>query len=506
MSCNYLLGALCVLVWTCSLVPASSDDLVRIGLKKRPLEVHNVKAAQMARLQGRYSNSFDSTPHEASDVDVLSLKNYMDAQYYGEISIGTPPKKFTVIFDTGSSNLWIPSSKCIFSMGCLFHHKYRHRKSSSYQAIGDPCKLNYGSGSVAGFLSQDNVGVGNLVVKNQVFMEVTREKSLSFAFAKFDGIVGLGFQEIAAGDVIPVWYNMVEQALVRDSVFSFWLNRNPEAKQGGEIVFGGVDQRHFTGQHTFVPVTQKGYWQFQLDDFFIGENSTGFCDDGCAAIVDSGTSLLAGPTGVIAEINHAIGAEGIVSHECKSMVAEYGALIWDLLVSGIKPSQVCSTVALCAGIGTESESDKIEMVVDEEFDVEAPAGFDVLCTACKMLVMWIQNQLRRQQTKDSVFNYVNELCERLPSPMGESVVDCSLMSTLPDVSFMIGNTNFTLTPDQYIIRSGERHSPVCLSGFIALDVPPPRGPIWILGDVFMGVYHTVFDYGNLQLGFAEASQ
>ena len=54
-------------------------------------------------------------------------------------------------------------------------------------------------------------------------------------------------------------------------------------------------------------------------------------------------------------------------------------------------------------------SDKIEMVVDEEFDVEAPAGFDVLCTACKMLVMWIQNQLRRQQTKDSVFNYVNEV-------------------------------------------------------------------------------------------------
>ena len=58
---------------------------------------------------------------------------------------------------------------------------------------------------------------------------------------------------------------MVEQALVRDSVFSFWLNRDPQAKQGGEIVFGGVDQKHFRGQHTFVPVTQKGYWEVRDD-------------------------------------------------------------------------------------------------------------------------------------------------------------------------------------------------------------------------------------------------
>ena len=60
---------------------------------------------------------------------------------------------------------------------------------------------------------------------------------------------------------------MVSQGLVKKPVFSFWLNRNTEGEEGGEIVFGGMDSNHYVGEHTYVPVTQKGYWQVKHDHF-----------------------------------------------------------------------------------------------------------------------------------------------------------------------------------------------------------------------------------------------
>lgn len=507
MGNKILLKVFCLWALTCLLLPANSNGLVRIGLKKRRLDLDTIKAARITRQEGKSGAGANSLVHDlgSSDADIIPLKNYLDAQYLGEIGIGSPPQNFTVIFDTGSSNLWVPSSKCYFSIACYFHSKYKSSLSSTYIKNGNSCEIHYGSGSISGFLSQDNVQVGGLVVKDQVFIEVTKEGSLSFVLGKFDGILGLGFQEISVGNVVPVWYNMVQQDLVDDEVFSFWLNRNPEAKEGGELVFGGVDPKHFKGKHTYVPVTKKGYWQINMGDFLIGNHSTGLCEEGCAAIVDSGTSLLAGPTPIITEINHAIGAEGVVSAECKEVVSQYGDLIWELLISGVKPNKVCAQLGLCIFNGDEYVSTGIESVVEKENKEGSSAGDDLLCTACEMLVIWVQNQLREKETKEAAINYLDKLCESLPSPMGESVIDCNSISTMPNISFTIGDKPFSLTPEQYVLKTGEGIAQVCISGFMALDVPPPRGPLWILGDVFMGVYHTVFDYGNLEVGFAEAA-
>ncbi|XP_054822831.1 aspartic proteinase-like [Prosopis cineraria] len=507
MSSKHLWTAFCLLALTCSLLPSFSFGILRIGLKKRPLDLQRIRAARAAREELRLGRpvkdlyQFISNSH---DEDILPLKNYVDVIYYGEIGIGTPPQTFTVIFDTGSSNLWVPSSWCYLSIACYVHSWYKSSKSSTYTKNGTSCEIQYGTGSIFGFFSQDNVEVGDVVVKHQDFIEATREESLSFALLEFDGIFGLGFQEISVEQAVPVWYNMVKQDLVGEKVFSFWLNVDPEVEEGGEVVFGGVDPNHFKGKHTYVPVTRKGYWQIEIRDFLIGGLSTGVCEGGCAAIVDSGASLLAGPTSVVAEINHAIGAEGIFSSECKELASQFADKIWDLLVSGVDPDEVCSHLSLCSTYGDRSKSTGIEMVTETTEREGLSARDNNTCSLCEMAVVWIQNQLKRKAVKEKVINYINQLCERLPSPSGESTVSCESISQMPNISLTIGDELFNLTPQQYILRSGQGVAAICLSGFASFDIPPPYGPLWILGDVFMRAYHTIFDYGNLQVGFAKA--
>ncbi|KAL2937731.1 Aspartic proteinase [Bienertia sinuspersici] len=468
-----------LVIWSCSRTLSSSliasyGGWTRIELKKHQLDFKSVTAAGI-NVRQDYKDL-----HSA----IAYLKNFMDIQYYGEISIGTPPQKFNVVFDTGSSNLWVPSSKCFISIACYFHSRYTQGCQDIYQDC------------------QDHVSVGDLVVKDQVFVEAQIEKSVDLILTQFDGILGLGFLDMSIGRVTPLWYNMVQQRLVSQQLFSLWLNQDPYAEFGGEIVFGGIDWRHYQGDHTYVPVANNGYWQIEVKDFDIANESTGHCLDGCAAIVDSGTSLLAGPTMAVAQINHAIGAEGIVSLECKTFVSNYGARIWDLLISGLEPERICTEVGLCVH---NNSSGGIETVVDSDYKEDSTVNDATFCSFCEMAIMYIQVQIKELKAKEKTLNFMNELCEKLPNPGRKSFVDCNKIGEMPPISFTIGGKAFPLMPEQYIIKVKEGCSTVCFNGFVAVDVPPPQGPLWILGNIFLGAYHTVFDFGNLKVGFAKAA-
>ncbi|KAK1278588.1 Aspartic proteinase [Acorus gramineus] len=488
----------CVCLWILSsfmILHAASNGLVRISLKKNHLDLDRLNELRRAKNL------------EDLDMEIVLLKNYLNSQYFGEIGIGSPPQNFTVLFDTRSSNLWVPSKKCHFSIACHFHRRYRSASSKTYKKIGKSCHITYDTGSISGFFSEDNVVIGNVVVERQIFIEATREKSLSFLLMKPDGILGLGFKETSKGNATPIWYNMVDQGLVSDKIFSIWLNRNRKGTDGGEIVFGGVDPKHYKGEHTYVPVTNKGYWQFEMGEFLIGNQSTGLCASGCSAIVDSGTSLLSAPSAVVAQINHAIGAEGALTADCKEVVIEYGELIMDLIIAQAKPQKICHQIGVCSSDGgdsTNSARSGIKSVVERQ-NVEGLSDSTAPCTACELAIVLIKDLLRLKQAKDPILDIISRLCEHLPIPRGKSIVDCRRISSLPNVSFTIGARNFSLTPEQYILKVGEGDAEICISGFTVLDKPPPQGPLWVLGDMFMRAYHTVFNYDELEIGFAEAA-
>eukprot|EP01130_Rhizamoeba_saxonica_P001737 TRINITY_DN11592_c0_g1_i1.p1 TRINITY_DN11592_c0_g1~~TRINITY_DN11592_c0_g1_i1.p1 ORF type:complete len:454 (-),score=136.12 TRINITY_DN11592_c0_g1_i1:40-1401(-) len=406
----------------------------------------------------------------------VPIDSKADAQYYGEITLGTPPQKFLVVFDTGSSNLWVPSALCpITQISCDFHSKYDHGVSKTYKPNGEKFFIQYGSGEVGGFLSTDVMSIGGVTIQNQTFAEIVEEPGIAFLAAGFDGIMGLAFDSISVDHVTPVWYQMMAQNLVPEPVFAFWLNRDPNAGpgMGGELVLGGVDPKHYTGDFHSVPLTSETYWEFKADSIVM--DGTDFCK-GCKAIADTGTSLFVGPTKAIEKINEKIGAEGIFTGECKMVIDEYGHQIIAWLQSGVTPEQICESLGACPNSG--------------------------LCKPCETLMYYVEIAASSNATDEEILFLLESLCKFIPSPAGESTVDCSTVKSLPNIDITLNGKVFTLTPEQYILKVDNAGQQMCLSGFIGMDIPEPYGPLWILGDVFLGPYYTKFDFGKKEVAFA----
>lgn len=208
-----------------------------------------------------------------------SIVNAQNLYYYGNITIGTPPQQFRIMFDTGSSNLWVPSVKCPdTNLACLIHRKYYSNESSTYVANGEGFAIEYGSGNLLGYLSMDDVTVAGITIQNQIFAEATSLGS-NFISNVWDGILGLGFQTISNDNVVPPFYHMVWQGLIPQPVFSVWMDRNLSSATGGEIIFGGSDPSKYIGDLHYTEISEAGYWQFNVDGGSVGAFE--ICQGGC---------------------------------------------------------------------------------------------------------------------------------------------------------------------------------------------------------------------------------
>jgi len=369
------------------------NDALRLALENRsaPEVVDMAKKSVMLRGSNLEEDFEEQVQVAEGKSENIIIKDYSNAQYYGEVMIGTPPQKFTVIFDTGSSNLWVPKTKCK-NCGYWFIHggksKYNESKSSSFKKDGSDFQIQYGSGSVKGFFSRDEITLAkDIVIKDQKFAEVSNAGGLGvgYVMGQFDGILGLGFEKLSLGGANTVFKNAIDQKVVSQPVFSFALGDNKD----GELTLGGYDDSKIKGEITWVNLSEASYWLIDIDDISVGGISSGKTN----GIVDSGTSLITGPTTEIAKIANSVGAS-------RNIVGEY-------------------------------------------------------------------------------------------------TIDCAKVPTLPDLEFNINNRVWKVPgPDLVIQASG-----TCMFALMGMDIP--TGPKWILGDVFMRQYYTIFDYGKERVGFAQ---
>jgi len=194
-----------------------------------------------------------------------------------------------------------------------------------------------------------------------------------------------------------VFDSIIQQHLPPTNAFSFYDSKPP--RQDSAVEFGEPNHAHYTGDITWIDVSKEVYWELKLYDVYIGDQPQNFCPgEPCKIVVDTGTSLLTGPSTEIAQ-----------------------------LVRGL-------------GVGR-----------------------------------------------------------------------CGDYKNLPTLSYEVGDSKgkwkFTLEPEFYVVQSDtaaeDSQSPkYCKPGFMSLDVPAPRGPLWILGDVFMQKFFAIFSRNPARVGFA----
>ncbi|NP_001076103.1 gastricsin precursor [Oryctolagus cuniculus] len=355
------------------------ETLKEKGLLKEFLNTHKYDPALKYRF-GDFSVTYEPM-------------DYLDAAYFGEISIGTPSQNFLVLFDTGSSNLWVPSVYCQ-SEACTTHNRFNPSKSSTFYTYDQTFSLEYGSGSLTGFFGYDTFTIQNIEVPNQEFGLSETEPGTNFLYAEFDGIMGLAYPSLSVGDATPALQGMVQDGTISSSVFSFYLS-SQQGTDGGALVLGGVDSSLYTGDIYWAPVTRELYWQIGIDEFLISSEASGWCSQGCQAIVDTGTSLLTVPQEYMSDLLEATGAQ------------------------------------------------------ENEY--------------------------------------------------GEFLVDCDSTESLPTFTFVINGVEFPLSPSAYILNTDGQ----CMVGVEATYLSSQDGePLWILGDVFLRAYYSVFDMANNRVGFA----
>ena len=369
-----------------------------------------------------------------------------EMSYFGAIGVGTPPKMFNVVFDTGSSELWLPYYNWFpFANNLHYSEGYSCRDSSTCVAPKREFTLDYRHTKLSGATYEDlftlyedmqkdeaPVMVGPQVSFGQNFIAIDDASDEQFRYKPYDGVVGLApvaqsssgnrnvllslqleqqrRMQLNQGASYPQQVGYYQQAgpaagtpyasgagyfqkPSSELMFAFWINPNQNSRYGGELMLGGVDENRFVGDIYFHRINSWFDWQLPLSFVQLGGQLVS-CQNGCSAILDTGANSLVGPRQDVELIHQEIGAR-----------------------------------------------------------YERDAG------------LWL--------------------------------VDCNLIDQYPTLLFKIEDTPYVIYARHYVKMFRFKDSILC-----HLAIKPWDQQNWVLGTSFIGAYYTVFDFSSRRVGFA----
>ncbi|KIJ46567.1 hypothetical protein M422DRAFT_249717 [Sphaerobolus stellatus SS14] len=274
-----------------------------------------------------------------------------DSEWAGTIQIGTPGQSFLIDFDTGSSDLWVPSSNCR-SATCSTKHKYTPSSSGTSIAKSGTFSIEYGDGStVSGPIFSDTVTVAGVKAVNQTFSAVTTLSS-SFQGDPIDGVLGMAFPQLSNLDADPFFNTAYLQGAVSQGVFAFKL-----ASTGSVLDLGSTNPDQYSGSVEYHDIeTSSGFWQATGAKIVI-DHATRV--SGFDTVIDSGTTIMYGPPSAVKTVYAAIpGAKlfdtenGFYSFPCSSnhrVAFSWGGKQWDVTAANFNLGQTESGSTQCVG-------------------------------------------------------------------------------------------------------------------------------------------------------------
>lgn len=187
-----------------------------------------------------------------------NLDNFFNIQIYSNIYVGSNRQKFPLIFDSGSSWVWVGHEMCD---SCANRNLFSSNQSASFKQMTPKLsQLNYGKGTVVGWDTKDQVCLneqstfGHGCMSDYLFKSVVYQEDLGGLASS--GLIGLAPSSQYSGSQLFV-PSLYKQGAIKQNLFSMFIDSQGQSK----IQIGGYDlSKYAQGPMKFYKITNPMFW------------------------------------------------------------------------------------------------------------------------------------------------------------------------------------------------------------------------------------------------------